>query len=101
MVWKYKRELVLVRKLNTQPYENLRNMNDGMYGDQRKLRTGEIDELYTLDITGLACILLFPQSKFQKEKKISVSNEITFQLQNYRPISCCRKNKAGNSQESL
>ena len=58
MLWKYRRELVLVRKLNTQPHKNLRYMKDGMYGDQRNLRTGEIDELYTLDITGLTCILL-------------------------------------------
>ena len=42
-----------------------------------------------------------PQSRFQKERKISVSNLITFRLQSYRPISYCRKNKAGNSQESL
>ena len=42
-----------------------------------------------------------PQSRFQKERKISVSNSMTFRLQSYRPISCCRKNKAGNSQENL
>ena len=58
MLWKYRRELVLVRKLNAQPHKNLRYTKDGMYGDQRNLRTGEIDELYTLDITGQTCILL-------------------------------------------
>ena len=59
MLWKYRGELVLVRKLNTQPHKNLRYMKDGMYGNHiRNLRTGEIDELYTLDITGQTCILL-------------------------------------------
>ena len=51
MLWKYRGELVLVRKLNIQPHKNLRYMKDGMYGDQKNFRTGEIDELYT-------CILL-------------------------------------------
>ena len=59
MLWKYRGELVLVRKLNTQPHKNLRYMKDGMYGDcLSNLRTGEIDVLYTLDITGQTCILL-------------------------------------------
>ena len=51
MLWKYRGELVLVRKLNTHLHKNLRFMEDGMYGDQRNFRAGEIDELYT-------CILL-------------------------------------------
>ena len=67
MLWKYRRELVLVRKLNMQPHKNLRYMKDGMYGDHiRNLRIGEIDELYTLDITGQTCILLISSEQVPK-----------------------------------